>query len=359
MSPYQVTIAVFAFDIVEYQEVFMPKFTLIILLAVLYSMGHTQTTAQTSLPLIAFATSTTCNTVECSTQNLLIYDLNTGNTQVIAENVSIYSLAWSYDHTLLAFSDGKAKLWDSLTGEITELPESDAEIASSFVWSHNDRQLFYLGRASEKLYLYRYDLEAQTLQQFMLSEYEFITIMGINLTKDGQRIILSMMNLSAENITNDLFVYHLDTQNMKLLLQSDQSNEFHPMLSEDEQKVLFRSDSTGAFQIYLLDIATKAVLPLTTDQEAKDRVKWFGNDRVLYRLVDERALELIDVATGEVRRVFDDLAVHNYFIAPMQTHLMLFVELSEGEFDLCKFDVQAEALDCLDVEVFKESVIAW
>ena len=165
----------------------------------------------------------------------------------------------------------------------------------------------------------------------------------------------------------DVYERSLETGQSRLLLQQDGTN--YPLrYSPDGRLVLVtRWHSNIHFQLFLLDIATGEVRPLTPEVAEGQAIHqfpfWSADGRGLY-LVSNRgrqffSLAWLDLATGAMTYLRDDpWDVENLALSPDGKHMALIIN-EDGYSRLELFDVSAgwEARQELPVPALPESVI--
>jgi len=122
--------------------------------------------------------------------------------------------------------------------------------------------------------------------------------------------------VSDRNGNADVFVYDVGTQTLRSLpLLTSPDDDVEPSVSGDGRFVAFasnRAGGLGGYDLYLLDLNTNTLVPLTANSSSNDRDPSLSQDGTHIQFVSDRAggaggrdVWLYDRTTGSVVRVTD------------------------------------------------------
>ncbi|MFD7554816.1 amidohydrolase family protein [Streptomyces sp. NPDC059835] len=93
-----------------------------------------------------------------------------------------------------------------------------------------------------------------------------------------------------------------DGQGLRQLTKGDYDNR-EPQFSPDGKRIAFSSDQSGSNDLWLLDVATGVQTRVTSGDSEEGTPAWSSDGKRIVCTVDDSAIDVVDVATGERTRL--------------------------------------------------------
>lgn len=129
-------------------------------------------------------------------------------------------------------------------------------------WSPDGRKIAFLSERSGQDEVYLMDTEGANLEQ--LTELPVLKS-GLSWSSDGQDVIFEG--------SGDLYIVDVETKEVTRLTSTANFNEATPAWAQNDSSVIFSSDRTGNWELYILNISEpgESALQQITDDPAVDR----------------------------------------------------------------------------------------
>jgi TolB protein len=130
----------------------------------------------------------------------------------------------------------------------------------------------------------------------------------------------------------------------EVLLHEDHVEDAYPRLSRDGAHILYQSNRTGTWQLYVLDVASRTSRQLTTGPANNNLPDWDADNRRIAFVSDRDGNEEIYLMDGDdVRRMTTHAGrdIHPYFTPDGTT--LLFNSDAGGSFDVYAIDLATGA----------------
>jgi Tol biopolymer transport system component len=200
-----------------------------------------------------------------SQTRLVVRDMKTGNEKTISGGVH-YSISWSSDGTKLAYanksarSKGGSRYYDIYTYDLKknkERRETRGLRAHSPNWAPDGKQLIFVAARDGTENLVILNLESRfskTITDFKNGEQ----LSNPQWSPNGKSILFCKS--SGNGL--DIFLLEMGTGKVTALLD-DPADSRDAIFSRDGRKIYFSWDKTGIFNIYSMDLNTKATTQWT------------------------------------------------------------------------------------------------
>lgn len=136
-----------------------------------------------------------------------------------------------------------------------------------------------------------------------------------------------------------------------LLLRVDGKESAYPRLSKDDTKILYQSNKTGNWQLFIMDIATKTQTPVLSDTFNNNFPDWSSDNKSIAFTSDRDGNEEIYVMNSDgtgLKRITNDPGrdIHPYF-SPDGHFIMISSTRGNGSFDIYRYSIDHDLLERL------------
>ena len=149
--------------------------------------------------------------------------------------------------------------------------------------------------------------------------------------------ILSILLL----INSPLFA---QTDSCFVLYQIEGKECAYPRLSSDSKSILFQSNQTGKWQIFLMQIADQKQIQITNDTSNNNFPDWSPDNNLIAYVSDKHGNEdiyLLNRKTNELKRITDNAGrdIHPYF-SPDGKYILFNSTRGNNSFDIYKYEIE-------------------
>lgn len=136
-----------------------------------------------------------------------------------------------------------------------------------------------------------------------------------------------------------------------LLLRVEGKESAYPRLSKDDTKILYQSNKTGNWQLFIMDIATKNQTPVLEDTFNNNFPDWSPDNKQIAFTTDRDGNEEIYIVNSDgsgLKRITKDTArdIHSYF-SPDGHFILISSTLGNGSFDIYRYSIDHDLLERL------------
>ena len=214
------------------------------------------------------------------------------------------SATWSFDGKTIAFTrmqQGRSELWllPAANGEATLLL-ADAQPSVQPAWTPDNRRLVFISYRAGAGNLWDIDVNSKQLRQITTSTGGDI----LPVVSSGGRVAFTSYNHQLPLHWGVLD--KPDAEHPRLTSQTH--NNFGARVSPDGKQVLYYSDRTGNYELWLLDRATGNERQLTDDPASDYLADWSPDGRAIVFTSTRGGssrLWVLDVASGRTRKLTD------------------------------------------------------
>ena len=202
---------------------------------------------------------------------------------------------WSPDGTQIVFSarprsNQEIFLLDVHSGEVENITNYLEADDLSPTWSPDGTQIAFVSRRGSTVEIYI--MEIATRQLSRLTEDQFFNQLP-DWSSDRELIAFSSFrNTQGQG----LFSYNFRTQ-IVTPLTSGQYVDFYPTWSPDRQTMIFSSLRSGIMSLYLLDVASGTIEPLTANAPASYPDWSLDGRQVLFAMMDQGSFDIFSMNT--------------------------------------------------------------
>lgn len=168
----------------------------------------------------------------------------------------------------------------------------------------------------------------------------------------GERLALRCLDSPTDD--GDLWAVQADGSAF-VPLTDDPAEDSRPSWSPTGDRIAFYSNRDGNWDVYVLDVATRAVVNLTDDPDSDEQLpRWSPDGRWIAYVTDApplpvshtRALELIEVTTGATRRLYTQAESGPFVAWAPDSRSLIFSrrDVSPDEGDIVSLDIETQAL---------------
>lgn len=148
---------------------------------------------------------------------------------------------------------------------------------------------------------------------------------------------------------NNLFQSHVEF--CKTLFIADVVENVYPQLSLDNKKVLFQSNASGKWQIYVYDAATNKKTEITKDNFNNTDADWNSSNELVCFVSDRdnnEEIYLMHTNGTELKRITNDKGrdMHPYF-SPDSKYILFNSNRGNGSFDIYRYCIKTGKTDRL------------
>ncbi len=136
-----------------------------------------------------------------------------------------------------------------------------------------------------------------------------------------------------------------------ILLRVENKESAYPRLSKDDKQILFQSNQSGHWQLFIMDISTKTQTPVLSDAYNNNFPDWSKDNNWIAFTSDRDGNEeiyLMHTDGSGLRRITNDPArdIHPYF-SPDGKKIMISSTRGNGSFDIYRYTIATDSLERL------------
>ena len=233
---------------------------------------------------------------------IVLYDLSSGASRILAKGDLQGSLCFSPDGTKLAFAKAEYQrsgsqyyndlyLLDIASGHATRI--SKGLRAQDPAYSTDSKSLYFSASQGGAYALGRLDLATSTCE-YMTDFSDSCTYSHLKMSPDGGRIALAAWTGDG---FSDIYIYDIAKAEFTPLF-CDQAQELWPAWSQDGKTVYFSSDRSGTWNAYGYDLEQKTITRLTNVVGGSLFPKVLNDSTILYLDLSTRGYDLVKARTG-------------------------------------------------------------
>lgn len=139
------------------------------------------------------------------------------------------------------------------------------------------------------------------------------------------------------------------TDNFEILLKEDGIENAYPRLSADGKKILYQSNRTGKWQLYVMDIKTRSQQRITNDQFNNNFHDWSPDNRWIAFVSDRDGNEEVYIMKtdgSDLKRLTNDPGrdIHPYF-SPDGKYILYNATKDKDSFDVYRYTISTGKID--------------
>ena len=241
---------------------------------------------------------------------IYLIDVEEEEFETISLNLDAVSgLSWSWDGRFLAFAGQTARqsdiyIYDFQTGEITNLT-NDIFSEQDPIWSHSGKEIFF---ASDRDgYLNKDSIP----QEFKIYKHNYKQ--------------------------NDIFSINVDTKVVTRITDLPNSNESSPIVSEDDEEILFISDMNGINNIYKKQLVLNEKEEHNSSITDIEAVPVTNSQSGIYQLSVTRDGKKL-VFSSLYKKSYNIFLMNNPFESDLDIKILPLTKYKQGLFDLSLTD---------------------
>lgn len=136
-----------------------------------------------------------------------------------------------------------------------------------------------------------------------------------------------------------------------LVLRVEGKESAYPRLSKDDTKILYQSNKTGNWQLFIMDIVKKTQTPVLSDTFNNNFPDWSSDNKTIAFTSDRDGNEEIYVMNSDgtgLKRITNDPGrdIHPYF-SPDGHFIMISSTRGNGSFDIYRYSIDHDLLERL------------
>jgi len=166
---------------------------------------------------------------------------------------------------------------------------------------------------------------------------------------NSKTILVLFVIYTVGSLTRNLFAQINDEY--EILLKEDGIENAYPRLSNDGKKILYQSNRTGKWQLYIMDIGTRSQQRVTSDDFNNNFHDWSPDNRWIAFVSDRDGNEevyLMKTDGSDLKRLTNDPGrdIHPYF-SPDGKYILFNSTKDKNSFDVFRYTIDSGKMEQL------------
>jgi len=158
-------------------------------------------------------------------------------------------------------------------------------------------------------------------------------------------LIITVYLVVVSCFTSSSVLFAQTNNDYKILLKEDNIENAYPRLSNDAKKILYQSNRTGKWQLYIMEIDNKAQLQIMNDNFNNNFPDWSADNKWVAFVSDRDGNEeiyLMKTDGSELKRLTNDPGrdIHPYF-SPDGKYILFNSTSAGNSFDIYRYTIES------------------